>query len=264
MEKIISFCLIAIVALASSQPSTVFGCALNPGDPWFTVTPEITSNPLSKQLGITFSPNASLVTFTNKGLTSDLYIASKDTNGKYPGYRDPQKSYRPAEEIIGHDFDPNVLVSVGERLPRGIYTFRGGWDKTTLNGSTEDSGTVVLDVALDSTDNYKTKQIVGDGRPSRTTIPSPDHQVMYAFYQGKRYDIKLILHYALNRDYDSFRTRNSCSNEVGSTQGKKRSTDWPISSALVGLALLVLVFLVGSRLRKRRNKKPSSKNRHKK
>lgn len=205
----------SIVILTSSQTPTALGCAISPGDRWFSIRPKITSNPLSYALGISFSENGSLITFTNQDLKSDLYIASEDTNGKYPGYDESRRDYRPVEKIIGHGFDPNVLISVENKsLPKGVYTFHGGWSRTDIGEKNdENSGTATLNAVLDSTDTYKTKQVIGDNRPEGSVAPEPDRQIMYTFYQGKRYDIELALNYTLNEKYDPHKTANSCAGE---------------------------------------------------
>jgi hypothetical protein len=267
MKKFLFLCPIFAFILASSQTSTTLGCAIHPGDRWFSVKPEITSNPLSGVLGISFSENGSLITFTNRGLNSDLYIASKDTDGKYPGYDRTRKDYRPTEGIIGHDFDPNVLIAVKNGLPKGVYTFYGGWDKDNNFSDTdnENSGTAVLDRVLDSTDNYKIKQIVGDNRPNDTLAPESDHQTMYAFYQGKRYDIGLTLHYTLNESYDPHKTANSCAGESEALQmsianAKKENSNWLKSSIILGAVSITFVaFLLTPWLYSRSAKKKQSK-----
>ena len=176
------------------------------------------------------------------------YIASKDTDGKYPGYDRTRKDYRPTEGVIGHSFDPNVLIAIKNGLPRGIYTFYGGWGKTDIGEkNNENSGTAALDSVLDSTDNYKTKQVIGDDRPENVIVPEPDHQTMYAFYQGEQYDIKLVLNYVLNEDYDPHKTANSCAGESEALQesvesAKKRNSDWFMPS--LTLALVSIVFVV--------------------
>jgi hypothetical protein len=273
MKKFFFFCLASIVTLTSLQAPTALGCAINPGDRWFSAKPEITSNPLSSALGISFSQDGSLTTFTNQDLKSDLYIASKDTNGKYPGYDESRKDYRPVEKIIGHDFDPNILISVGKNgLPKGVYTFNGGWGRTDIGEkNNEISGTAVLDAVLDSTDNYKTKQVIGDNRPEDSVAPGPDHQIMYAFYQGKRYDIELVLNYALNEKYNPHKTANSCAGESealrkGAGNAKERNGDWVIPSLTLALVSIIFIAFVlapwlSSHLTKRKNSKRSSSQR---
>ena len=270
MKKFFFFCLASIVILTSLQAPTALGCAINPGDQWFSVKPEIISNPLSGALGISFSENGSLVTFTNQDLKSDLYIASEDTNGKYPGYDESIKDYRPVEKIIGHDLDPNLLISVGNNsLPKGVYIFHGGWSRTDIGeNNSENSGTATLDAVLDNTDNYKTKQVIGDDRPASVVVPEPDHQIMYAFYQGKRYDIDLVLKYSLNKEYDSHKTANSCTGESkalrkGIESVKEKSSDWFISTLTLALVSIIFIAFVlapwfSSHLAKRKHSKQSS------
>lgn len=245
MKRFFILCLLSALILTNSQTPAALGCAIHPGDRWFSVRPEITNNPLSSILGISFSENGSLITLTNKGLTSDLYIASKDTDGKYPGYDETRRNDRPVEKIIGHDFDPNVLFAVNHDFLRGVYTFYRGWDNDTFRDrSTENSGVAILDRALDSTDNYKTKQIIGDNRPEHTTSPEPDHQIMYAFYQGKRYDIELTLNYTLNESYDPHKTANSCAGESEALRKSIENAnkrDWPIPT--VTLAIVSIIFI---------------------
>lgn len=241
MKKFIFLCLTSIIILSSSQAPVALGCTMSPGDRWFSVKPEITNNPLSSLLEISFSEDNTLVTFTNRGLASDLYIASKDTDGQYPGYRDAQKEYRPAEKIIGHEFEPNILVSAGDGLPKGVYEFNGGWDTADSGGmSDENSGTAILDAVLDKTDNYKTKQIIGDDRPDTVSIPTPDAQTMYAFYQGKRYNIEIVLNYSLNKSYNPNLTKDPCSNETGAL----RISNWLTPPAILALASLIFIVFI--------------------
>lgn len=244
MKKLFFLCLIFTLIFTNSQAPMVAGCALSRGDPWFVSNPEITDNPLSDLLDISFSENGSLVTFTNQGLTSDLYIASKDIDGKYPGYDKSRSNYRPLETIIGHDFDPNIFISAGTSLPKGIFEFYGGWGHTNIGQKNdEESGTTTLSRALDSTDNYKTRQIVGDNRPNDTPVPQPDDQIMYAFYQGKQYDIKITINYAINNSYDPHKTANSCKGEPMVLQKDKKDSkknDW-----LGPLVVLILALLLG-------------------
>lgn len=270
MKRLFLLCLLSSFVLANSQVSPALGCALHPGDQWFSVKPEITSNPLSRLLAISFLENGSLVTFSNLGLTSDLYIASKDIDGKYPGYDKSMENYRPAEKIIGHDFDPNVLISTGNTLPKGVYTFQGGWSKTNIRESNDNSGTATLAKILDSTDNYKTKQVTRDNRPKTISAPEPDHQTMYAFYEGNRYDIELMLNYSLNDGYNPHKTARSCTNEPGLTQRSTARDDRVIQlSVLVFVSVFFIAFILTPWIythaaKKKQLKQPQAKRKAKK
>jgi hypothetical protein len=241
MKKVFLFFVLSALVLSTAQVSTVLGCALIPGDRWYSIKPEITNNPLSNILGIAFPKGNEIVTFTNRGLTSNLYIASKDVDGLYPGYHGSQRNYRPAEKIIGKDFDPNVLISVESGLPKGVYEFNSGWSKTRIGDiNDKNTGTTTLGAVLDSTDNYHSKQQVGDDRPNYIPIPLPDHQIMYAFYQGTRYDIELILNYSLNDSYDTNKSKNACKGEGLYTNRntrniKAKQSSWPVVASILVL-----------------------------
>jgi hypothetical protein len=259
--RVLFIFVLTMVLVTSMNVSTALGCGLSLGDPWYKVQTKVISNPLSNVLGISVSENSNLITFTNHGLKSNLYIASKDTNGIYPGYSESLRNYRPLENIIGNDFDPNIQISTGDGLPKGVYEFYGGWGQTKIgsdNGT--NSGTSTISRALDSTDNYKTLQKVGDNRPNDVAIPEPDHETMYAFYQGKRYDIDIVLNYSLNKNYDSKKTKNSCGEEryFPKTSNDKISAKQDniiIEGALIVAAFVAaIVFILYVRLLKNKNK----------
>ena len=246
MKKFFFVSLVSIVILANTHATTVQGCAIDSGDPWYSVEADIISNPLSDVLDISISSNAELVTFTNKGLTSDLYIASKDTDGKYPGYDQTLKDYRPLEGILGHNFDPNVKISVENNIPQSVSIFYGGWGHADIGHAgtdTPDSGTATLARVLDSTDNYITKQVVSHERPADVAIPEPDHQTMYAFYQGARYDIEIVLNYSLNNNYSS--VQELCGDPGSNHSGGLNTTQiqsWFISSLIASVLLAIVAY----------------------
>ncbi len=213
--------------LMSSSASTAMGCAIGPLPAWYAEHPKLVHNPLSSVLGISF-PKGTLVTFENKGLTSNVYIASPDTDGVYPGYRHGREDYRPLDYILGGDFDPDVQISVGKGLSAGVYSFNGGWSKTTIGDSNAKMGTVGLAKALGSSDNYESKQVRNRSRPVNTSVPSPDNQTMYAFYEGKRYDIKVTISYSLNPDYEEDKKDFGC----GPTRTKKDTEPTSIGKEL--------------------------------
>lgn len=270
MKKIISICLVSILALTCVRAPTALGCAISSGDPWFSVKPAVVDNPLADSLEISFSEDGSLVTFVDKNLAGDVYIASKDTDGIYPGYDQSRKDYRPADKVVGHEFEPNILISTGTTMPKGIYEFYGGWGQTNIrdNGD-KNSGTTSLSRALDSSDNYSGKQVVGDNRPDNVTVPTPDRQTMYAFYQGTRYDINIVLSYALNKNYDADATKNSCSGDgairqTGAEDTLKNSDKWLLPLLLV-VSIVVIIGIIALRMtRPKRSKQPVPKNKSKK
>lgn len=243
MRRILSVVILSILLVANFDVPTAFGCVINLGDPWYKVDAQVVNNPLSDVLGISFSRNGGEVTFTNLGLKSNLYIASKDIDGLYPGYRESQRNHRPYEKYIGKDYDPNVIISIDEDFPqKGIFSFYNGWHETRISDEDDlNTGTLSLARALDSTDNYKTKQVTGDGRPDDVPIPDPDYQTMYAFYDGSQYNIDIILSYSINDSYSPDRSSKSCEGEYEAfrTAGERRQSE---ASAV---KLLSFVFLAG-------------------
>ena len=213
--QVLSLLLLSMVLVASTNISAAMACGVALGADWYKITAKVANNPLSRVLGISFSEKGSLVTFTNRDLKSSLYIASKDTNGRYPGYDESYKSYRPLDNILGKGYDPNVLIAVEDNMPNGVYVFHSGWGQADI-GNTQDinSGTVELASVLDSTDNYKSKQVSIGKRPADAVPPSPDRQTMYAFYEGTRYNIDLTLDYSLDEDYDTNRARTQCTDII--------------------------------------------------
>lgn len=131
----------------------------------------------------------------------------------------------------------------------------------------ENSGTATLNAVLDSTDTYKTKQVIGDNRPEGSVAPEPDRQIMYIFYQGKRYDIELALNYTLNEKYDPHKTANSCAGESDALRksignAKEATSDWLIPSLTLALVSIILIAFVltpwlSSHLAKRKHSKRS-------
>lgn len=215
MKRLLLACIAGVVLYANASISPIVSaCGVGRGDSWYVVDSKIIDNPLSKVLNISVSENAQFITFTNLGLTSNLYIGSKDTDGKYPGYDKSRQDYRPKEEIFGKEFEPNVLVSAGDGMPKGVYGFHGGWGESiNRDTTTPETGTLSLASVLDTTDNYKNMQKYGDNRPDDAAIPDPDHQTMYAFYEGNIYEIPIVLSYSLKKNYISDMIANSCAGE---------------------------------------------------
>lgn len=245
MKRLHAALAVCILVFANVQTSVVHGCALSPGDSWYVVEAKAINNPLSDILGVSFSGNGELITLTNLGITSNLYIGSKDLDGKYPGYDESRRGYRPKEEIFGKEFEPNVLISVGDGMPKGMYVFRGGWGDGLIlsDRSTSNSATIVLRDVLDSTDNYNSKQKVGDGRPLDAPIPEPDYQTMYAFYEGVRYEIPVVLNYSLKENYIPDKMSRSCTGEATALSHTASKRSHASEYGFSYLAVLVLVLI---------------------
>lgn len=264
MKKFLLVLLGSILLFSNIKTPTVLGCAINLGDSWYAVTVKVISNPLSDILGVSFSDNGELITLTNRGIASNLYIGSKDTDGLYPGYREFQRDYRPKEEIFGKEFEPNVLISVGDGMPKGTYVFHGGWDDNSVirTKSTSNSETVVLSSVLDRTDNYKSRQRYADDRPGDAPIPEPDYQTMYVFYNGGRYNIDIVLNYSLKNNYNPNKVKNSCSGsaEAAANIARKRELTSLYRGLYAAMAsiLLILVAILFV-IKNKKNKKALSK-----
>ncbi|MDB5183786.1 MAG: hypothetical protein JWO07_467 [Candidatus Saccharibacteria bacterium] len=205
---------------------------------WFAADVKIT-NPLEDVLSTHLFSEATVVQFTDKGLKSDLYIGSKDMDGKYPGYTTEQTNDRPLDSVIGHDYEPNVLISEGGTLAKGTYFFRGGWVRA--------SQTIPLNTVLDSTDHYSPKQQSGlVARPAYVTAPAPDHQTMYAFYEGKMYNIDLDITYSLNPYYKAPQANNCNSAIVGDAFPTKAvNQPGPVNLFFLAIWALMLAIVFG-------------------
>ena len=264
MKKIILAITIIFSATFLFNAPISYGCTLGGGSPRYIQNVSILNNPLAGILGISFlddSFGSNIVLFKNKGVKDTLLFYTTDKDGRYPGYSHRSENYRPYDDQLGHEFEPNVRIN----SDGSIQVFDGGWDssKTTRNSGPD---AIALGEFLDSTDNFKTSQKKGDGQSDTAPIPPAQKHTVYVLYNGKRYQIEVKVSYRLNPNYNSEQGKGSCDESSAQAQVQADSDtkvlfqSWIYIIIFVAISvLLAVIFTIRHSSGKKKSKTPKKK-----
>lgn len=246
--------LLSLLMVMSLSPSA-FACVAPPGKPWFAVNVAFDNNPLSNDLAV--SSNEDMLKLTNLALKSNAYIITKDTDGIYPGYPVSLGNHRPLDDVIGHDYEPRLLINVDATgLGKGTYAFNGGWSK--VEDSQDNTATISIFTLLNPTE-VKSQQHIGNGRPADLPAPVPQPFTLHVYYDGQIYDIPGTITYSSSPTYSP--QYISCNEDPIAKlmlNNKHASNNKHIAIAGAGLvAIAGLVTIVY--IKRKANPKPKSK-----